>query len=200
MGKDHQSLLKTGRSHRIGGRTLGEGKWLYLEEIDYIDRYGCPHTWEAACRQGCQGAVVIIPVLKPSGRYVLIRQYRPPCNAYALEFPAGLIDPGESPETTAARELTEETGYSGQVVAVSPTVISSAGFSRESFHFAHIEIDERRPENADPEQDCEHNEDIEVILALPDEMPDIVQGARSRGDVIDSRVAAYFIGRGIAIW
>lgn len=42
---------------------------------------------------------------------VLVRQYRPAVEAFTLELPSGLVDAGESPEVTAARELTEETGY-----------------------------------------------------------------------------------------
>jgi ADP-ribose pyrophosphatase len=46
---------------------------------------------------------------------MIIVQYRPPVEAFCVEFPAGLIDEGESPEEAAVRELGEETGYSGKV-------------------------------------------------------------------------------------
>jgi ADP-ribose pyrophosphatase len=46
---------------------------------------------------------------------MIIVQYRPPVEAFCVEFPAGLIDEGESPEQAAVRELREETGYSGKV-------------------------------------------------------------------------------------
>jgi ADP-ribose pyrophosphatase len=46
---------------------------------------------------------------------MIIVQYRPPVEAFCVEFPAGLIDEGESPEQAAVRELKEETGYSGKV-------------------------------------------------------------------------------------
>ena len=53
---------------------------------------------------------------------MVILQYRPPVEAYCVEFPAGLIDEGETPEQAAVRELKEETGYEGKVCAVSPTL------------------------------------------------------------------------------
>ena len=45
------------------------------------------------------------------GRVVIVRQYRPAVEHHTLELPSGLVDPGETPEETARRELLEETGY-----------------------------------------------------------------------------------------
>ena len=56
------------------------------------------------------GAVMIVPLL-PDGRVLMERQFRYPVGRVMLEFPAGKIDPGEAPFTTAVRELAEETGY-----------------------------------------------------------------------------------------
>lgn len=56
------------------------------------------------------GAVLIIPELA-SGEVVLIRNYRISLGMTILECPAGTLEPPEAPETCAARELIEETGY-----------------------------------------------------------------------------------------
>ena len=58
---------------------------------------------------------------------MIIVQYRPPVEAFCVEFPAGLIDEGESPEQAAVRELREETGYSGKVCKFIP-YHSNAGY------------------------------------------------------------------------
>lgn len=54
----------------------------------------------------------VVPVTD-DGRVVLIEQYRHGTGELSLEIPGGMVDPGESPEETAARELLEETGYGG---------------------------------------------------------------------------------------
>jgi ADP-ribose pyrophosphatase len=41
---------------------------------------------------------------------VLVRQSRPGANGKTLELPAGCLEPGETPEQAAARELEEECG------------------------------------------------------------------------------------------
>jgi ADP-ribose pyrophosphatase len=55
------------------------------------------------------GAVVIVP-LTEDGQVRMVRQYRPAAGEYLLELPAGTLEPGESPEEAAPRELAEETG------------------------------------------------------------------------------------------
>jgi ADP-ribose pyrophosphatase len=54
--------------------------------------------------------VVIVAVTREN-RLLLVRQYRPAVAEVTLELPAGHIDPGETPEQAARRELLEETGH-----------------------------------------------------------------------------------------
>lgn len=56
------------------------------------------------------GAVVILAEPEP-GSVLLVRQWRYPVRRWTLEVPAGTRVPGEAPEATALRELSEEAGY-----------------------------------------------------------------------------------------
>ena len=184
---------------RQTGRTvLAAGRFLQLDRIDYEDRHGRPRKWEAAMRVGNQGAVLMVPILRPSGRYVILRQYRPPLDAYVLEFPAGLIDPGESPADTAVRELLEETGYAGVLRWLARPASSSAGLTGETVGLAVVEIDEELPENRNPVPRLEESEDIEVLVVAPAELPEFLRAQEASGTVLDSRTVAYFMGAGIA--
>jgi ADP-ribose pyrophosphatase len=63
----------------------------------------------------------VIPLTKDD-EVVLIEQYRQGTEAVSLEIPGGMVDPGEAPRETAARELFEETGYeAGEVIFLGKT-------------------------------------------------------------------------------
>ena len=61
---------------------------------------------------------IIIPRLDTErGReFVMVRQWRHGALELSLEFPGGVMEKGEDPETAAARELREETGYSAKKI------------------------------------------------------------------------------------
>jgi ADP-ribose pyrophosphatase len=95
-------------SHELLKRDyLHRGKVLDLS----ISRYRSLHKGEIAIEvvhhNGGAGA---LPVFE-DGSVALVRQWRYPINRYSLEISAGRIEPGQTPEQTALRELEEEMGY-----------------------------------------------------------------------------------------
>lgn len=74
---------------------------------------------------------------KPTGpELVLLKQYRPALDKVVIEIPGGLIDPGETAEQCAVRELKEETGFVGEVERISRTLFNCEYFTwRISPHY-----------------------------------------------------------------
>ncbi len=190
-------MHKKNTPSRVNAKTIASGDWLRLEKIEYLDHTGRKRTWETSSRQRDGGAVFIIARMVPSGRFILVKQYRPPIDAYVLEFPAGLVDPQEEPETAAVRELREETGYVGTITWIGPRALSSPGMTREGVFLAVMEVDETLPANQNPRQQCEESEEIEVILKTLADMPELLRLSQEQGLHADSRLIAYFLGLGM---
>jgi ADP-ribose pyrophosphatase len=101
------------------------------------------------------GAVVVIAQPSPD-EIVLVRQYRYAIGMHTWELCAGGVDPGETPEAAAIRELREETGYRARSVRRLWSAYSAPGFCSELLHFYHTE----NYDAGAPEPDAE--EEIEV--------------------------------------
>ena len=76
------------------------------------------------------GGAAILPVLA-DGRILLIRQFRPAVEAMVYEIPAGRLEPGETPQSCAERELSEEAGYVAREVLTLGSFWSTVGFCDE---------------------------------------------------------------------
>ncbi len=74
-----------------------------------------PSGKEVECTivDGGEGVVIIAMTVK--GEFVMCQNFRPGPERVLLDLPAGRVEEDEDIVTAAARELREETGYSGEV-------------------------------------------------------------------------------------
>lgn len=79
------------------------------------------------------GGAVVVAVTNEN-KIILVKQFRYPFKEWMLELPAGKIDKGEDPLTCAARELTEETGYTAEKVEKLGAISTTPGFCTEVLH------------------------------------------------------------------
>jgi len=79
------------------------------------------------------GAAVVLPILA-DGSVVLIRNYRFAVQETLYELPAGMLNGGEPPEAGAARELTEETGYTAGRLEKLGAFFTGPGTCDEQIH------------------------------------------------------------------
>ena len=187
-------MTETNASREVGRTVLAAGKIAVLQRIDWVDPAGRARVWEAMDRVSGLGAVAIVARLMPSERLVLVRQYRPPARGTVIEFPAGVLDPGETPEVAAIRELREETGYVGTLRRVLPKTFTSPGMSGETISLVFADIDEADPANRSPVPCPDDGEFIETILVPLSDPWAFVEGMVARGERFDGRVMAFFSG------
>ncbi|KAF3291615.1 hypothetical protein TWF132_006605 [Orbilia oligospora] len=178
----------------------GDAKWVELQKIDWKDQAGKPRIWEVAARKtrGSSGidAVAIAPILLHPSRpasTLIVLQYRPPVGATCVEFPAGLIDQGETPEAAAIRELKEETGYEGKVISISPTIVSDPGMTTANMQLVVMEVNlnEGDPE---PQQQLDDGEFIERVVVPLDELHNKLVDYEKNGYAVDARLYHWAAG------
>jgi 8-oxo-dGTP pyrophosphatase MutT (NUDIX family) len=167
------------------------GKWLKILKLQYRDNSGVSRTWEAVKRVSSNGAAVILAKFRKSGEIILVRQYRPPADRFVIEFPAGLIDDGETPQMTAERELKEETGYTGTVISVTEPAYSSPGMTPETVSFVQMTIDESAPENRNPRTNFDEGEFIEIFKVKPEDLHKFIAERIKSGDGLDIKLQMF---------
>jgi len=113
---------------------------------------------------------VIVFALTADGRVVLVHQYKHGISQTLLELPAGAIDPGETPEACAARELAEETGYRGSPPELVRSFIIEPTNSNSIGHlFVIRDAEERQAQQLDV------TEKIDVRLVTLPELREMVR-------------------------
>jgi len=95
----------------LSSRIVHENPWWRYRLDDFELPNGTRGEYHVA---STEGSVMIVPI-DSRGDFVLVEQFRFLRDRDSLEFPAGAIDPAESPIDAARRELAEETGLTGKL-------------------------------------------------------------------------------------
>ncbi len=143
--------------------------------------------WEFASRTDDIRAVVIIA--EHEGRVILIDQPRVAVGGRCLELPAGLIgdtDPDATVESTAVKELEEETGYTAGRIERLGDFHASPGMLSESFTLVRAHDVRRSGEGGG-----DAHEDINVHMVAREDIPDFVRRMRDEGFAIDVKLLLF---------
>jgi len=119
----------------------------------------------------------ITVAVTPADEAILVRQYRPPLRREELGPPAGLVEPGEDPESAARRELLEETGYGGGEWESLGAVASSPSL-KDNWAYLYL----ARGVEPVSEQAPDEFERLVVETAPVGELPAMI----SRGEIVNS--------------
>jgi 8-oxo-dGTP pyrophosphatase MutT (NUDIX family) len=131
----------------------------------------------------CTDWVNIIPVTLDD-QIVLVRQFRVGVWSNSLEIPGGMVDPGESPQRAAVRELEEETGYvPGHVIPLGSVHPNPALQANRCHSFLALGC------NRTSDVSLDAGEDIEVVLRPRREIPEMLWN----GEISHSLVLAAFL-------
>jgi len=119
-----------GKARVVSRRRVYEGKVVALD-VDLVEEPGGVQAVREVVRH--RGSVAVLPV-HDDGRVVLVRQYRYPVDAKVWELPAGRLDPGESVEEGARRELEEEVGLQPARLEPLSVFYTTPGFCDETMY------------------------------------------------------------------
>jgi 8-oxo-dGTP pyrophosphatase MutT (NUDIX family) len=118
------------RPERIDGRVVYDGRVLTFK----VDQVRLPNGHMAMREVVDHPGAVVIAALDAEGRLVLEKQYRYAIDRDLVEFPAGVLEPGEDPAEAAKRELREEAGLEAGRWDRLGAFYSSPGFVHEQLH------------------------------------------------------------------
>jgi ADP-ribose pyrophosphatase len=166
----------------VSKKVVWKGKFMSAVEITYRDAKGALRTWEALERLGIGGIVVMVAIT-PAGNVILEKQFRPPVGRDVLELPAGLVEPHESMEVAAKRELIEETGWSaGRLEFLAEGPISTGASTEALRAYLCTELVFVGKNGGDD------NEIIEVIEVPLRQAQEYLHTAQAKGTLIDLKV------------
>lgn len=163
--------------HILSVEKKTDNRFLNMYDLQYENKVGGQGIYHIASRgasieelklkthKNKPDGVIIYALYGPKrDKVVMVRQYRFSVDDYVYEFPAGLVDAGETYSQAGTRELKEETGLDFTPVKAdemySKPLFTTIGMTDEScatvYGYASGKISK---------EGLEDNEDLEVIIA-----------------------------------
>jgi ADP-ribose diphosphatase len=165
-----RSALANKRERIVDRRHVYRGRAIRVRVDDVVKPNGKKTTREVVEHVDC---VVILPI-DSKGNILLVQQFRHAVERELLELPAGSIDPGETPEQAATRELREETGYRPGKLEKLGGFYAAPGYCTEYLHFFRASQLEESPLTA------EDTDEIEVVPVSAADVPGLIASGRIR--------------------
>ncbi|MBO7426112.1 MAG: NUDIX hydrolase [Clostridiales bacterium] len=129
----------------LGIKKTDEGRFICRYDVEYRTALGNIKTYEMISRNkemnsledlrkvGTVDAVILIVHSPDNSKILLNKEFRMAVGKEVYNFPAGLVDPGETIEVSAKRELWEETGLNlTSVQEIWPACYSAVGVTNET--------------------------------------------------------------------
>lgn len=101
---------------------------VYFDEVQLPDGSTSTREWIKH-----PGASAVVPIFE-NGDVMMVKQFRYPMSQIFYEVPAGKIDPDETADSTAERELQEEAGLSCKSFSYLGHYYPGIGYSDEIIH------------------------------------------------------------------
>ncbi|MBR1536959.1 MAG: NUDIX hydrolase, partial [Treponema sp.] len=101
--------------------------------------------------------VIVVPEI--NGKFITVKQWRHGNRSLSIEFPGGVINPGEKAEDAAKRELEEETGYkAGKLTYLGSANPNPALMSKRVHFFAAEDLTDTGVQHLDKDEFVEYLE------------------------------------------
>lgn len=155
------------RWNTLSSRTIIRDRWVNLRADDCVRADG---TRIAPFYVNELPDFVVVAAVTEDGKFVMIYQYRHAIDKVILEVPAGCLEPGESMEQAAARELLEETGYRAEKLTFLGKMAPNAS-CLSHYAWCYLAEGARLTEN----QKLDETEEIEVVLMTENELRDALR-------------------------
>lgn len=144
--------------------TVAKSRLFTVEAVDLAFSNGARRIYERM-KPSEREAVMIVPII--DDHLVLIEEYAVGLDSYELGFPKGLIDPGETVNQAADRELKEEAGFgAGQLTTLGKLTLAPSYFSSKMNIVVAEGLYHEKLEGDEPEPLVVHHWPLSNLLAL----------------------------------